>query len=268
MPEGPECRRIAEDLAKVTSGRILESVNILSGRYTNKLPTGFEQLKESLPIGVVGVGVHGKFIYWILKKEFSIWNTLGMTGSWSSSKTDHSRAEFKFSDGDSIYFNDARNFGTLKFTIGKHQLIEKLKSLGPDMLAEDVSHEKFISCLRKKNSHNICKVLMNQAVVCGVGNYIKADALWLSRINPHRKVEEISDVELSNLNNSIKSIVRESYETGGATIRTYKNFNGDPGQYSSRFLVYNRKVDPEGNQVVKETTPDGRTTHWVPTLQR
>lgn len=268
MPEGPECRRIAEDLAKITSGRTLKSINILSGRYLKKLPTGIDKIKENLPVGVVGVGVHGKFIYWILQKEFSIWNTLGMSGSWSSSKNKHSRVEFKFMDGEIIYFDDIRNFGTLKFTEGKHQLIQKLNSLGPDMLAEDVSNEKFIKNIRKKDSQNICKALMNQAVVCGVGNYIKSDALWLSRINPHRKVKEISDTELCKLNHSIKSIIRESYNSGGATIRTYKNFNGEEGQYSSRFLVYNQKVDPDGNKVVKETTPDGRSTHWVPNTQR
>ena len=268
MPEGPECRKIAESLAKFTSGMSLVSVEILSGRYSKKLPTGFEHFKENFPISVVGVGVHGKFIYWILKKDFSIWNTLGMSGSWSDEKQKHSRLKFNFSNGVNVYFNDQRNFGTLKFVWGKQPLIEKLSSLGPDMLAEDVVDKVFIERLRKKNSHNICKALMNQAVICGVGNYIKADSLWLAKISPHRTVEEISDDELKTLNSSIKRVIRESYTSGGATIRTYKNFSGDSGQYSSKFLVYNRKVDPEGNRVIKEPTLDGRQTHWAPDIQQ
>jgi formamidopyrimidine-DNA glycosylase len=268
MPEGPECRKIAESLAKFASGKTLISVEILSGRYTKKLPTGFEYFKESFPVPVVGVGVHGKFIYWILKKDFSIWNTLGMSGSWSSEEEKHSRVKFNFLDGSRVYFNDQRNFGTLKFVGGKQPLIEKLTSLGPDMLAKDVSDDLFIERVRKKNSHNICKVLMDQAIVCGVGNYIKADSLWLAKISPHRSVEEITNEELKILNSSIKKIIRESYNSGGATIRTYKNFDGDSGQYASRFLVYNRKVDPEGNEIIKEPTPDGRQTHWVPKIQR
>ena len=34
MPEGPEVRKMAQDLAKVWSGKTLLEANILSGRYT------------------------------------------------------------------------------------------------------------------------------------------------------------------------------------------------------------------------------------------
>ncbi len=268
MPEGPECRRIGENLAKFCSNKMLTSIEILSGRYTKNLPTGFELLANQLPIGVVGIGVHGKFIYWILREEFSIWNTLGMSGSWRKEPSKHARVKINFSDGNCIYFTDQRNFGTLKFVKGKHHLIEKLKSLGPDMLADDVSGELFIQRLRKKNNHNICKALMDQSIIAGVGNYLKADSLWLSGLSPHRTVGDISDDELLKLNHSIKQVIRESYKSGGATIQTYQNINGEIGQYSSRFLVYNRKEDPDGNIVTKEMTPDGRRTFWSPAVQK
>ena len=268
MPEGPECRRIAESVAKFCSNKTLSGIEIMSGRYIKGLPSGLELAQQSFPLGVVGVGVHGKFIYWILRDEYSIWNTLGMSGSWRTELTDHARVKFVFSNGDHLYFTDQRNFGTLKFVKGKHQLIEKLKSLGPDMLAEDVSDELFISRLRKKNKHNVCKVLMDQSIIAGVGNYLKSDSLWLARINPHRLIENISDNELCKLNNSIKQVIKESYKAGGATIKTYQNINGEIGQYSSRFLVYNRKTDPDGNKIIREMNPDGRKTHWSPEIQK
>jgi formamidopyrimidine-DNA glycosylase len=267
MPEGPECRRIAESLAKFVSNKKIIGIEILSGRYTKKIPSGYDSASSSMPLFTAGIGVHGKFIYWILEKEFSIWNTLGMTGQWSTEEHAHNRVKFNFQDGSCLYFRDQRNFGTLKFVRGKHQLIEKLQSLGPDMLSQDVSNNDFIKQLRKKDKHNICKVLMDQSVICGVGNYVKADSLWLSRINPHIKVCELSNAQLITLNNSIQKVLRESYETGGATIRTYQNLDGKIGEYASKFLVYNRKVDSEGNEVVREKTPDGRTTHWSPKYQ-
>lgn len=266
MPEGPECKKIAEGLAKFASNKKISSIEILSGRYTKKSPSGYSIVRD-LPISVVGVGVHGKFIYWILEKEYSVWNTLGMTGSWTTAEDPHNRVKFNFSDGYHVYFKDQRNFGTLKFVRGKHQLIEKLQSLGPDMLSEDVSTEKFISRLRKKNKHNICKVLMDQSIICGVGNYVKADSLWLAKINPFCSVSDLSDNNLENLSNAIKNVLKESYESGGATIRTYENFNGENGSYASKFIVYNRKHDEEGNEVLRDKTPDGRTTHWCPQRQ-
>ena len=267
MPEGPECRRIAESLAKYLSYKKIESFEILSGRYEKKSPTGYQEFIDSIPLKIAGVGVHGKFIYWILEKQFSIWNTLGMTGYWSFEKNKYSRLKIMV-DGTPVFFNDQRNFGTVKIVRGKEFLIDKLKSLGPDMLYEDVEDAKFIARMRKKNHFNICKALMDQSVIAGVGNYIKADSLWLAKLNPHRKIEECSEEELKQLNTSIKSVIRESFKSGGATIKSYKNLKGEIGEYSSKFLVYNRKIDSEGNEVIKEMTPDGRRTFWAPKIQK
>ena len=108
---------------------------------------------------------------------------------------------------------------------------------------------------------------MDQSVIAGVGNYVKAEALWLARLSPHRAVSSLSDHDKKVLNHSIQTVLRESFQNGGATLRTYKNFDGSEGQYSSRFAVYNQSTDPDGNEVVKEKTDDGRTTHWVPNVQ-
>ncbi len=267
MPEGPECRAIAEGLARAVSNKELISVEVISGRYTKNEISGLTEFKRNLPLRIAGAGVHGKFIYLICEKEYSIWNTLGMSGSWKLVKNDHSRVQLQFSDGSSVYFEDMRNFGTLKMVKGKHQLIDKLQSLGPDMLAEDVSHDKFTQAFRRKNSKNICEVLMDQTVVSGVGNYLKADSLWSAKINPHATVGDLSDDDLVILCDKVKEIIRASYETGGATIQTFSGVEYEKGSYSDNFLVYNKKTDPLGNPVIKEMTPDGRRTHWVQQVQ-
>lgn len=267
MPEGPECRKYGQDLARRISGKTLKSIEIVSGRYLKKEPTGLEAFRNHLPMKIVGAGTHGKFIYWILGEELSIWSTLGMTGSWSSEKTKHTRLCFILNDGP-VYYNDQRNFGTLKFVRGKFQLIEKLKSMGPDMLAEDVSDEDFMSAIQKKPNWEITKALMDQSIIAGVGNYIKSDSLWLAGISPKRTVGSLTEQELCALNRSIKHIMRESFQSGGATIRTYKSFNGEEGDYNRRFLVYNQTEDPDGNTVIKENTQDGRSTYWSPSTQK
>lgn len=238
----------------------------MSGRYLKKPIDGIDHIQDGIPIKVIGAGCHGKFLYWILENDLSIWNTLGLTGEWSNQRKKHSRVRISL-DGKDIYYNDTRNFGTLKIVKGRKPLVQKLQSLGPDLLAEECSNEKFIEQLRLKNSKTIVEALMDQSVVAGVGNYIKADALWLARISPHREVSTLSDESLSNLNKCIRKIMTTSFEMGGATIYTYKNFDGTTGEYGSRFLVYNRKVDPDGNLIIKETTKDKRTTHWSPDVQ-
>ena len=43
MPEGPECTRTAKQVHRYAQGLTLVNVNIISGRYTKKLPDGFEE---------------------------------------------------------------------------------------------------------------------------------------------------------------------------------------------------------------------------------
>ena len=267
MPEGPECRSVAQALAQEWSNKKLEEVVIESGRYLKKEPSGFDVFSRNLPTTIVGAGVHGKFIYAICSNEFFIWFTLGMTGNFSQHTSKHTRVKFQFSDK-STWFEDQRNFGTIKFVKGKHHMIEKLESLGPDMLAEDVSDSKFLERIRKKPDWPLCKVLMDQSIIAGVGNYIKCDSLWMARLAPNRLVKDCSDAELAILNRSIKNVMRESFSHGGATFSNFKNLNGTPGGYGKKFLVYNKKEDLDGNPVIKEQTADGRASYWCPNIQQ
>jgi formamidopyrimidine-DNA glycosylase len=266
LPEGAEVRRFAENLARRVSNQQILSIEILSGRYEKGEPEGLQEFRAALPIKVVGVGSHGKFIYWILDSEFNIWSTLGMTGAWRAEKSKHSRLKITLTNGD-VFFDDMRNFGTIKFVNNRHALLQKLRSLGPDMLAEDIDETEFIDIMKKHGKKNVTKALMDQSIIAGVGNYVKAESLFLARISPHRNIENLSDNELRRLCQSVKAVLRESFKSGGATIQSYANFDGEIGEYSQKFCVYNQKTDPDGNEVIKEKTQDGRTTHWVPKVQ-
>ena len=268
LPEGPEVRRMGHDLSEQISGEVLESVLILSGRYTKNLPAGWETVCENLPMKIVGPGVHGKFLYILTDKGINIWSTLGMTGQWSSTRTKHSRISFSMRSGTTVFFNDQRNFGTIKFVYGGYALQQKFQKMGPDMFSDETTSKIFIERIRKKDKWNITKVLMNQSVLAGIGNYIKAEALWLSGISPLQSASDITDFDLVLLHQAIKDVMMTSYEQGGATFLTHKNFSGEPGDYSSNFLCYNRKIDAEGHRVVKTPTPDGRITHWAPDKQK
>jgi len=266
MPEGPEVKVVSDGIREKILNKKISSAKILSGRYSKKNPEGWENLNSFLNTNISEVGCKGKFIYISLDSGMHIFNTLGMTGSWSAAERKHSRIQFDLDDGGRIYFNDMRNFGTLKLVDKKDALNEKLKSLGPDMLAEDVSDLMFIRSIKKKN-RTIVEALMDQSIICGVGNYLKSECLYFSKISPHRMTQSLTDFELQTLNSVIKNVIRKSYETGGATIYTFSGFDGQKGDYSRRFAVYNQEKDPEGRAVKRETTKDGRTTFWIPELQ-
>lgn len=268
MPEGAEVRRIVDQMNLIVAGKHLSRVRVLSGRYQKQLPYGLTDfLKQTHEI--VGAKNKGKFIYFETSTEWNIWNTLGMSGSWSKDPNhEFNRVIFEFEDLEPIYFSDIRNFGTLKFVNSKKELKKKLMNLGPDPIIEDVSDAIFKTKIKNRGHKTLPEILMDQSMMAGVGNYVKAEALYLAKISPHRIGNSLSDLELSTLNRAIHSVLRESYRSGGSTFRTYADFNGETGNFTDRFMVYGRKEDPDGNEIMKEETKDGRTTHWVPAVQK
>jgi endonuclease-8 len=275
MPEGPEVANITKSIRNfLGENSVIENIEIVSGRYTKSPIPGFSPDEHQFPLFIDSVNCKGKLIYFILKNRdesqstpsWVIMNTLGLSGGWTNREVNNIRIKFHTNKG-VLNFCDARNFGTLKF-VNLEQLNQKLKSLGPDILKEEISIETFIHRMssKKKGNLDLCQALMDQSIVSGVGNYLKADALWLSRLSPHRKVKDCSEEEMSNLLNAVQVTSKASYVSGGSTILTYLGFDQEPGRH--RLLCYGRKKDPEGNEIIREDTSDGRTTWWCPSIQK
>jgi formamidopyrimidine-DNA glycosylase len=268
MPEGPECKRVYEGIAEFTKGKTISEFEVLGGRFLKRAPD--LAVKPSVPNRVTGGGVKGKFIWLEFSDETCLWITLGMSGYWSTEPKPHSHFRMGFEDGASLYFVDQRRFGTLKFT-QKSELKKKLASLGLDMLNDTtLSLHDFVRQIElpKIQTKTVAEVLMNQSIFAGVGNYIKCEILYRSRISPYRLVKDLAAEDLINIWNWGRLIMRTSYSQGGASIRNYRQVSGETGLFTFEFEVYAQKQDPLGNTVVREETLDGRTTHWVPELQR
>jgi len=284
MPEGPELRKSRDDLQFLV-GRYITRVEAVGGRYAKVPPvglndfTGSSKCAECLYLKEYGrieeVEVKGKFMWWSIRAAWSLWCTYGMTGRWSTTRDDKHCAvvlTHRGAAGDEacVYFNDPRHFGTLKFVYDRDgdKTQAKLDALGPDMLGSPPAPEQFIARLGKKPNRTLAEALMDQSVVSGVGNYVKAEGLYMAALSPHRTVAECSVAELMHLGTRLTQVMMESYTSGGATISTYRTVDGTKGGAQRRFAVYGNMTDPMGHPVIKEATKDGRTTHWCPAIQK
>lgn len=266
-PEGPECRRVYEGILTLANNKTIIGFEVLGGRFLKRAPN--LEINPVVPTRVIGGGVKGKFIWLEFNDGTCLWITLGMSGYWSTKLEPHSHFRIDFDDNSSLYFVDQRRFGTLKFTKTSN-LAKKLKSLGLDMLNDDrASMYDFVrkTELKKVQTKTLAEFLMDQSIFAGIGNYIKCEMLYRSRVSPHRLVKDLTQEEICQLWNWGKLIMRASYEQGGASIRNYRQVNGSTGKFVFEFEVYAQSIDPLGNAVVREKTADGRTTHWVPNLQ-
>jgi formamidopyrimidine-DNA glycosylase len=257
MPEGPECKRTADQLDAYCAGWSLSKVEILSGRYvTHGPPKGFAEFCSTwLPAEIEQVSCKGKFIYYLLRSkehgQASIWSTLGMSGRWALRESDHSRVRFTLSssgmeaaasESDKVlYYTDPRNFGTLTFSMDDSELESKLSTLGPSYLAGEVTALEFVKLARKANRRYAAVFLMDQSKTSGIGNYILSEALFRSWIDPFLRVGQIPDSKLIDLYQAIMEVITDSYASFGVSrgakkqappIGMFRGLDNNAGSYS------------------------------------
>ncbi len=285
MPEAAEVAHITDQLYKMhfLKDLWLHDMTILGGRYERHgPPEDWGIFKANLPLHWIDVQCKGKFIYFTFqnryKDKFFLWNTLAMTGSWTTAKEKHSHIEFVFKKSNEkkvLFFNDIRCFGTMHVCFDEKAMNEKLKSIGQSWLGKfygdprtiNVTEEYFLEVLKKHENTNVCKFLMNQSILSGIGNYLLSEVLYHSKTYPWSKIKDLNDNNRKELYNSIATVVEHSYNLDGVSLQDYHGVDGEIGEYQNLLQVYQQEKDPKGNDVVKEEGPHGRSLHWVPNVQ-
>ena len=250
MPEVPEVTYMVDKIRKEYENVTLKRITLISGRYMRNIPRGFNYFKSSK---MKVINNKGKFIYIILANGQSLWITLGLTGELSREKNKYTRIKFNTNYG-SFYLNDMRNFGTFSIHTTNESLDRKLRKLGPDPLTYEFTYNSFIRSLDKQNKNqNIGNVLMKQDFIAGIGNYLRAEVLYLAGISPYCKLRNIPEWYYRQL---YLVICKE-------VLRVYTR-QKKKGLYANYFRVYRQSKDPKGRRVIGEKFKNNRTMWWSP----
>ena len=105
---------------------------------------------------------------------------------------------------------------------------------------------------------------MNQKLFCGLGNYLKSEILYESKISPHRLLKDIGEKEKLLLFKKIKKISNKFYIEGSSYKTSLNNIELINNE---NFKVYKLKKDINNYNVIRETTKDKRTSFWVNEIQ-
>jgi formamidopyrimidine-DNA glycosylase len=101
----------------------------------------------------------GKAIRWQLELGSS------SSSSQNSNQTNTTTSAIAVQKTTNIYYQDTRNFGTLRFSLSRNELEQKLATLGPDLLTDELTQGRFLDILQQQRpTMNICKFLMDQRV--------------------------------------------------------------------------------------------------------
>jgi len=210
---------------------------------------------------------------------------------WFARALNHLNVEFILDNGLKVYFYDQLSFGTLKVITGgngnrdSNELLDKkLKELGPDIMDLETTFAIFKAQITKKSNCKkmIGNVIVNQKIISGIGNYLRADTLWLAKISPFRLVENITDKELELLYNSMRALMWSEYyydevykpaialEIAMKYVGKYFRDFKIPRDYKRNFFIYRQETDIDGNKVSKKDLFEGsqkRTIYWVEKVQ-
>jgi len=132
-------------------------------------------------------------------------------------------------------------------TITEKQLSCKLQSLGHDpLLAPLVPTPPCLLAILKRG-RPIGKVLLDQSVIAGIGNYLRAEILYDAGVSPF--TSELENREIVRLLYSVNKVTQASFQSGGASLKDYLHLNGERGQMTPILKVYRRSTDPDGRPV-------------------
>ena len=264
MPEGPEVKIASSFYNSFFDGAKNITFEILTEYYEKKYADVFSCIKEYLPNDFQATFTIGKNIFLPLSNGQHFNLHLGMTGGWSETNTRH--CHFKvYAEDRVLFFKDVRKFGKLRI-INKEQIKQKHFSTY-DLLNKDYDLEEHMKYLKNKvsQSKSVCSILMDQRFFPGVGNYIKSEALYATKLHPEKQWGKLSSKKLKELLLSTKDIMQSSYFSGGAELKDFKN-----PFHTSKFelKVYGKKEDEYGNEVISSTTSDQRKSWYCPKVQK
>lgn len=245
MPELPEVETIRRQLSECVRGAVITNIEVR--RVNCYLGGDLRQYEEIERVERIGKYL---YIYFVSGRGFAI--HLKMTGrlviqsqiinsqilklDYETAK--HTRVVISLDDGRKIYYWDARTFGYVKYVDDIKNEHERQKTkLGPDPW--EISEEKFF-VLVKKYKRPIKNLILDQALISGVGNIYANDGLWEAGVDPRRAASSLRRTEATKLLLGLRKVMERGLATGGASDNSYVNALGEKGGYQEEFRVYKR----------------------------
>lgn len=148
-----------------------------------------------------GIDTHGKNLLFRFD-DLTLHSHLGMSGSWHVYRVGERwrkprRQAWAVLRGDE---HEAVQFGgpTLRVLRTKRVAIDpKLAGLGPDILDAAFTPAIGAAALRETDpARGLGDALLDQGLIAGIGNIFKSEGCWSARVDPWRRMSEVSDEEL------------------------------------------------------------------------
>ncbi|KAL2161984.1 hypothetical protein VTH06DRAFT_7769 [Thermothelomyces fergusii] len=293
MPEIAEIARVVHYLRlhlvgkKIKSATAVEDNNVFGKVGT----TGAEVARALTGKKVLSAGTQGKYFWLVLDQPPHPVMHFGMTG-WIHIKGDRTAytnyyKRMKPEDVDvwppkywkfhlvtenpavEVAFTDPRRFGRVRLVDCPGESIRKFSPLaenGPDPVVDiDVFTEDYLREKMRSRHVPIKALLLDQAVISGIGNWVGDEVLYQARLHPEQYCDDFGDEQIARLYKAIRHVCQFAVDK-----------LGDSDQFPEDWLFHYRWGKgqkqaaghlPSGEKLAFLTV-GGRTSCYVPELQK
>jgi formamidopyrimidine-DNA glycosylase len=237
VPELPEVELTRRRLEREIVGKRIEQVLIRAPKLRHPVPPELEAFLKGRTIR--SVERRGKYLLFDCEAGWLIVH-LGMTGFLRllprpALHGKHDHIDFVFADGSVLRFHDPRKFGTVDWTTDAPEAHPLLAAIGPEPLTAAFDGAYLFRVSRTRRVA-VKLLIMNMAIVAGVGNIYANEALFRAGIRPDRAASSLSRSECERLAVTIREVLRESINLGS----TYRVEEGTVTYHPLDFEVYGR----------------------------
>ncbi|SUI31973.1 DNA glycosylase/AP lyase Nei [Serratia grimesii] len=160
-------------------------------------------------------------------------------------------------------------YSASEITVGPREEIEQhpfLQRIGPDVLDMTLTvaavEQRLLSPAFRRRQ--LGGMLLDQAFLAGLGNYLRAEILWQAELAPQHKPQELEPDILQRLAEALLAVPRLSYQTRGQVDE-----NRHHGALFS-FKVFHRSGEPceRCGAMIERTSLSSRPFYWCPVCQK
>lgn len=218
------------------------------------------------PWPIFHLGMTGSFSVLFPKRKKikkPVWDGLKLHSQGDSSAPDRlwfCRFLFKMADGTEVALLDPRRFGRLWLSDDPESQ-PRIKKLGFDPLIDFPQADVLFERIHKRRVA-IKTILLDQKLFAGIGNYLADEILFQSKISPHRLGSEMKLKDVITLRKSIMNIVKKA-------VAVDANYEAFPKTwlFHHRWGKSKTAQISTGAKIIHDEI-GGRTTAWVPTIQK
>ncbi len=271
MPELPEVETTRRGLMAAVRGDAVTEVLLRNRQLRWPVPSHLSRTLKGHTVR--DFSRRGKYLLWHFDHGFLL-SHLGMSGSLTAhtklpAAGKHDHADFLFSSGMGVRFNDPRRFGALLWIPGPVPRHALLDALGPEPLSAEFSGTHLHRLSRGK-SVAVKNFIMDAHVVVGVGNIYASESLFHGGIDPRKPAGRVSAMRYNDLAAAIRKTLGKAIKAGGSSLRNYVGTDGSPGYFQLATMCYDREGLPcrVCATPIRTIRQGQRSTYFCPHCQR